>query len=398
MSTITPQRGPPKNRKQSPIASRSGALASGRSANLKLTIRLLPPSLGESEFLNQLATYYPHHATKIVHHYYIRGSYPLKPFEIPVYSRAYVSFNSENDLNEFLRLLKGKYFFDETNDLMVPIIEKSIYHKMIDSKKTKSTNATPKALKGKIENNEVYLKFLAFLNHEIEEFDLMKINKDLKKKTTREKVKVAEKSKAKKDKKMKLKEKTTVKMGKAKKHDDSKKDSKEKPKSHSRNNKAIATEQSTKKEDKKSVDQSKPGSESESIKEAKVRKRKDKLKVRITEKSKKRTDTISQETREAVTSKNMTGTRTQSDDSKAKTSEPGTTGKPRGLQDLQASGILGKSTEKRKSRKNRAKKQKEPLEGKSSTKESSHVDSKTTNKILSRLVRSTTGQEDVASK
>ncbi|KAG7666225.1 uncharacterized protein J8A68_000247 [[Candida] subhashii] len=202
MASITPRRNPPKGRKH-PFETSSGKPSSAssnikRNINLKLTIRLLPPSLTESEFLNQLATYYPHHATKIAHSYYIRGSYPLKPFEIPVYSRAYISFNSENDVNEFQNLLRGKSFFDETNDLMIPIIEKSIYHKMIDSKKGRPSSVTTKGVKGGIENNDIYLKFLAYLKHELDEFDLMKLSKSIKKKVPPdENEKRAEKSKKK---------------------------------------------------------------------------------------------------------------------------------------------------------------------------------------------------------
>lgn len=63
------------------------------------------------------------------------------------------------------------------------MIEKSIFHKMIDLKqqleqkeKEKSKrNERIKGNKNDIENDEIYIKFLKFLNHDIDKFDLKKL-------------------------------------------------------------------------------------------------------------------------------------------------------------------------------------------------------------------------------
>lgn len=115
MASVTPRRsGPPsgilskKNTPSSTAATTTSATTTTSSnipitsRNNKLVIRLLPPSLTESNFLNQLAEYYPYHATKINQFYFIQGSYPRTNFEIPIYSRAYLNFNNFQDMNEFL--------------------------------------------------------------------------------------------------------------------------------------------------------------------------------------------------------------------------------------------------------------------------------------------------------
>ena len=100
--------------------------------NVKLSLRLLPPGLKEDEFLNQLANIYPHHASKIQLHYFVQGSYPLTPFEVPVYSRAYVTFKNAKDSSEFCSFVKNKPFHDEKASI-IPIVEKAVFPKMITS-------------------------------------------------------------------------------------------------------------------------------------------------------------------------------------------------------------------------------------------------------------------------
>ena len=129
------------------------------SPNNKFVIRLLPPSLTESEFLNQLATYYPYHASKICQFYYIQGHYPKTNFEVPIYSRAYVNFSNQHDSLEFLNFLKEKPFENEF-DSIIPVIEKALFHKMVDT----SANTSQKTLKESkknlkrddLVNNEIY--------------------------------------------------------------------------------------------------------------------------------------------------------------------------------------------------------------------------------------------------
>ncbi|KAI5967366.1 hypothetical protein CANMA_003186 [Candida margitis] len=180
---------------------------SGPEQNAKLSIRLLPPALKEDEFLNQLANIYPHHATKIDQHYFVPGSYPSTPFELPVYSRAYVSFKNSNDSLEFCSFVKNKPFQDE-KDSIIPIVEKSVFQKMIssesfsDSKRGSQNDKTFNLL----EDDEIYKKFLLYLDKGLNEFNLKKIHKSLNKKQKEgpkkdQSVSVSKGKKHKKDKK-----------------------------------------------------------------------------------------------------------------------------------------------------------------------------------------------------
>ncbi|WLF78492.1 hypothetical protein PVL30_002232 [Lodderomyces elongisporus] len=192
-------RGPSSKKTQSINAKKSGPKVDNPelgiiSGNFKLVVRLLPPALSESDFLTQLEGLYPQKENKIVRHYYVKGSYPQKPFELPVYSRAYVSFKNVADMNEFTGLVRDKSFHDE-KDSTIPIIEKSLFQKMIDGRQINTSGAiVNKRNKGRdkrkavpLEDDDIYQRFLQFLNHEIPEFDLIKVKEPAGKKRNKSK-------------------------------------------------------------------------------------------------------------------------------------------------------------------------------------------------------------------
>ncbi|KAG5418076.1 hypothetical protein I9W82_004405 [Candida metapsilosis] len=182
----------------------------GPEHHVKYTMRLLPPGLKEHEFLNQLANIYPHHATKIQSYYFVQGFYPSTPFELPIYSRAYVSFRNANDSLEFCSFVKNKPFQDE-KDSIIPIVEKSVFQKMIKSKGLNDLKVESKADKNsnRLEDDEIYKKFLLYLEKGLENFDLKKIHKSLNKKNKEKQGKgqPEQASKRKKNKKSKESEK-----------------------------------------------------------------------------------------------------------------------------------------------------------------------------------------------
>ena len=196
--------------------------------NVKLSLRLLPPGLKEDEFLNQLANIYPHHASKIQLHYFVQGSYPLTPFEVPVYSRAYVTFKNAKDSSEFCSFVKNKPFHDE-KDSIIPIVEKAVFPKMITSDYIVDSKREPQKDKklDNLEDDEIYKKFLLYLDKGVNEFDLKKIHKALNKKLKEKPKKNQSALVSKSSKRKKVsKEEKEKKEKKEKKHKKDKKDKK----------------------------------------------------------------------------------------------------------------------------------------------------------------------------
>ncbi|KAI5953231.1 hypothetical protein KGF54_002602 [Candida jiufengensis] len=210
------------------------------SSRNKLIIRLLPPSLTKENFLNQLATVYPYHASKIQKFYYIKGIYPSNSFEVPNYSRAYIDFNNVGDVEEFLKFLNGVSFEDE-KDSLIPVIEKCLFCKMIDCRKnlgkenqtnTKVQSNTNTKSDFKLENDEIYKKFLSFLSNHISEFDLLKVNRSINKKlkteTKKDDTTSATATKKKKPRKRKNKKEEATTEGSKVEKKDTKKENKKK--------------------------------------------------------------------------------------------------------------------------------------------------------------------------
>ncbi|CAD1813243.1 hypothetical protein FOB58_004957 [Candida parapsilosis] len=194
--------------------------------NVKLSLRLLPPGLKEDEFLNQLANIYPHHASKIQLHYFVQGSYPSTPFEVPVYSRAYVTFKNAKDSSEFCSFVKNKPFHDE-KDSIIPIVEKAVFPKMITSDYIVDSKREPQKDKklDNLEDDEIYKKFLLYLDKGVNEFDLKKIHKALNKKSKEKPKKNQSASVSKSSKRKKVsKEEKEKKEKKEKKENKEKKD------------------------------------------------------------------------------------------------------------------------------------------------------------------------------
>lgn len=177
--------------------------------NLKLVLRLLPPTLTREQFLEQLNNYTNLlNDGSIVDNYYVQGFYPTKPYEKPTYSRAYLLFKNQTLIDQFLKEVSGKSFIEhETNDSFIPSVRKALYYKMPNSKMNSSVQISKK-----YEDDVFYKEFLALMETKTEAFDILSINKNLKKKNKEKKKK--EKDPKKKDpKKNKAKDesKTTAK-------------------------------------------------------------------------------------------------------------------------------------------------------------------------------------------
>lgn len=101
---------------------------------LKVVVRLLPPTLKELEFTQQLDQKLQ---TKLsnegpeLHHaqfYYEQGSRKVKPFEEPIYSRAYFEFRSVQEASDFSNAVGGISFEEpETGEKFTCQTMKSIF-------------------------------------------------------------------------------------------------------------------------------------------------------------------------------------------------------------------------------------------------------------------------------
>lgn len=182
-------------------------IVSGRSnyVNLKLNLRLLPPTLTKDQFMEQLHN----HTTllkdgSIIDSYYVEGCYPTKPYEKPTYSRAYLLFKNQVLLDQFMKEIHGKSFIElETNDSLIPAIGKSLYNKMPTSGRSNNLSASKN-----YEDDEFYKEFLSLLEtSNADSFDIATVNKKLKKRN-RDKMKKDKDPKKKDVKKSKSKEET----------------------------------------------------------------------------------------------------------------------------------------------------------------------------------------------
>lgn len=147
---------------------------------LKLVVRLLPPLLTKDEFFKQLSEFYPDN--KIIGDYYVQGHLPENPYEQQTYSRAYVLFKVHDDVQEFVLLVSGKPFFEpDAEDPFTPLIEKSL------SNRLPGKAPVSKKSESKIENQETYKRFLAFLEGKngATEYSFLEVLKDVRKEKRR---------------------------------------------------------------------------------------------------------------------------------------------------------------------------------------------------------------------
>ncbi|SCU93918.1 LAME_0F05446g1_1 [Lachancea meyersii CBS 8951] len=153
------------------------------SAQHKLVVRMLPPNLTERLFFEtlhgELGADAGHEAgvqflaQNVDSRYYVPGHFSKKPFKLPTFSRAYLTFYEVAKLKEFVGKIKNLKFTDDTNTSMIPSTTMSPYVKRLrvdDSKGVKNSKAV---LEGTIEKDktfQMFLKSTALMNEHKEEF------------------------------------------------------------------------------------------------------------------------------------------------------------------------------------------------------------------------------------
>lgn len=141
----------------------------------KLVIRLLPPTLTQTEFFNQLRQLIL--LNYLQQSYYVQGKLPVNPYETPVYSRCYLFFKNRTTATDFVRQVKDQPFKDANDDAMVPQISNSLFKKMIDKNKMVSKDQADvnknSEQDSSLDNNELFLAFKKLYDtNRTEEFSL----------------------------------------------------------------------------------------------------------------------------------------------------------------------------------------------------------------------------------
>lgn len=177
----------------------------------KVVVRLLPPTLKEAEFFQQLSRYYKGDKQGYAH-YYVEGKPQQGVYDQPEFSRCYLRFNSQPAHDEFMASVSHQVFTEPlTGDTMTAVIDNALYHKMPSETIVKGSGETNDNtelsggvaslnLEGLVlfESHPLYQQFL----QDPDRFDIKQLAEDERKeKLKRKRKKLQEKAKAKLKKK-----------------------------------------------------------------------------------------------------------------------------------------------------------------------------------------------------
>ncbi|SMN22895.1 similar to Saccharomyces cerevisiae YGR072W UPF3 Component of the nonsense-mediated mRNA decay (NMD) pathway, along with Nam7p and Nmd2p [Maudiozyma saulgeensis] len=128
----------------------------------KLVLRHLPPNLTNEQFMDNLKPVIQDKKLAIfgiIDHYYRHGSLASNLFEKSVYSRAYFTFNSMEQLKEFGNSVRNLTFIDDKDNVSNPVLKVSPYVKKIGNSNVTNRKHSKK-LEGTIENDPIFKRFL----------------------------------------------------------------------------------------------------------------------------------------------------------------------------------------------------------------------------------------------
>lgn len=122
--------------------------------DLKVIVRLLPPTMEEEAFLQQLPSKYnPLDNTLVKSYYYEKGAPALKPFEEPTFSRANFLFQEKETAEQFkVDLPKIVFVEPHSNDQFQCLVLKPIYGSIPSAPKTEAL--------GPITETPLFIEFL----------------------------------------------------------------------------------------------------------------------------------------------------------------------------------------------------------------------------------------------
>lgn len=165
-ATTPPENKKPKKKPSSAAQTKQALISVGYDdPELKVVVRLLPPSLTRDQFLEQVAEKSKAYAQGVpfTRFYYQQGSTKVKPFEEPIFSRAYFQFQSRDQVASFKKELHEMSFQEPgTGDSFICQTMKSVFGAVADVKSAESLDlkkSEDKNLEKEI-NDPVYSRFL----------------------------------------------------------------------------------------------------------------------------------------------------------------------------------------------------------------------------------------------
>lgn len=135
--------------------------------DLKVVVRLLPPSLKEEDFLAQAKALCPALGTELAwtRFFYMRGSRNVQAFEEPICSRAYFLFPTKETADEFKKQILGASFLEpESGDHYLAQTMKPIFGSV--------TQVEPATSLGDIIKDLLFIKFMALYAAKTKNIDL----------------------------------------------------------------------------------------------------------------------------------------------------------------------------------------------------------------------------------
>lgn len=181
-----------KKKLRSKQRSNEPACISYENPDIKVVLRLLPPTLLEKDFLLQLKALCPSAETDFPwsKFFFSQGSRIVQPFEEPKYSRAYFLFSTKDAADRFQVAMQGASFLEpESGDLFLAQTMKPIFGAVAE--------IPPASTIGEISSDPLFVKFMALRAAKAKDIDLVALVSEMRAAKRKSKKKLAADKKAK---------------------------------------------------------------------------------------------------------------------------------------------------------------------------------------------------------
>lgn len=134
--------------------------------DIKVVVRLIPPTLPKADFLRQLEALCPSIEKNLPWDrlFYAQGTRMVRPFEEPKYSRACFLFSSKDTAKKFKQVMLGASFLEpESGDLFLAQTMKPIFGAVAE--------IPPASTIGEISSDPLFVKFMALRASKVKNID-----------------------------------------------------------------------------------------------------------------------------------------------------------------------------------------------------------------------------------